>query len=262
MAESTSNPGPVASSLQVSLPTFEGPLDLLLYLIRKNRLNIYDIPIARITEEYLRSLEQMRSLNLEAAGHFLEMAATLAYIKSHMLIPRLQDDPEDPEEDPRLRVVRPLLIYAAVQQAARFLRKCPLLDADQFRHHQRKERVREVLDDHPSEPRPLEASLYELLRSYWRLRKRSTQLQTYQITAERLSVTDRIQELLVSLRRSGWRRLFDLCRQMADRRLLVVTFLALLEMIRSRVVQVRQEPGLDELWIALIGFDGEIHPSS
>jgi len=94
MAESTSNPGLVASSLQVSLPTFEGPLDLLLYLIRKNRLNIYDIPIARITEEYLRSLEQMRSLNLEAAGHFLEMAATLAYIKSHMLIPRVEDEQE------------------------------------------------------------------------------------------------------------------------------------------------------------------------
>ncbi len=256
MVESTPNPGPVESSLQVSLPAFEGPLDLLLYLIRKSRLNIYDIPIARITEEYLRSLEQMRSLNLEAAGHFLEMAATLAYIKSHMLIPRAENDQEDREEDPRLRVVRPLLIYAAVQQGARFLRKCPLLGADQFRYHQSKQLVREVLDDHPSEPPPLEANLYELLRAYWRLRKRSAQLQTYQITAERLSVTDRIQELLVSLRESGRRPFVDLCRQMADRRLLVVTFLALLEMIRSRVVQLRQEPGRGELWIALIGSDG------
>lgn len=255
MGDGTAETGLGQPSLQVSLPAFAGPLDLLLYLIKKNRLNIYDIPIARITEEYLRSLEQMRSLNLETAGHFLEMAATLAYIKSHMLIPRAEEDAEDNDEDPRLQVVRPLLIYAAVQQAARFLRKCPLLGIDQFRHDRSKELVDEVLDGYPPEPRPLEADLYQLLRAYWRLRKRSTQLQTYQITAERLSVTDRIQELLIFLKESGQRCLLDLCRQMPDRRLLLVTFLALLEMIRSRVVKVWQEPGRPDLWVALVGSD-------
>jgi segregation and condensation protein A len=256
MVENTVGTGDLEGALQVSLPAFEGPLDLLLYLIKKNRLNIYDIPIARITEDYLRSLEQMRSLNLETAGQFLEMAATLAYIKSRLLIPRPEDDEDDCEEDPRLKVVRPLLIYAAIQQAARFLRKCPLLGVDQFRYNQTKELVNEVLGELPPEPRLIEADLYELLRAYWRLRKRSAQLQSYQITEERLLVTDRIQELLVSLKNTGQRRFLDLCRQTGERRLLVVTFLALLEMIRSRVVQAWQEPHGGHLWIGLVGADG------
>jgi segregation and condensation protein A len=198
----------------------------------------------------------MRSLNLETAGQFLEMAATLAYIKSRLLIPRSDDDQDDGEEDPRLKVVRPLLIYAAIQQAARFLRKRPLLGVDQFCYNQPKELVNEILGELPAEPRLIEADLYELLRAYWRLRKRSVQLQSYQITEERLLVTDRIQELLVSLKNTGQRRFMDLCRQTEERRLLVVTFLALLEMIRSRVVQAWQEPQGGHLWIALVGADG------
>ena len=184
------------------------------------------------------------------------MAATLAYIKSRLLIPRSEDDQDDGEEDPRLKVVRPLLIYAAIQQAARFLKKCPLLGVDQFRYNQPKELVNEVLGELPPEPRLIEADLYELLRAYWRLRKRSVQLQSYQITEERLLVTDRIQELLVSLKNTGQRRFLTPRLQTEERRLLVVTFLALLEMIRSRVVQAWQEPQGGPLWIALVGADG------
>jgi segregation and condensation protein A len=256
MIENGAGAGAVEATLQVSLPAFEGPLDLLLHLIKKNRLNIYDIPIARITEDYLRSLEQMRTLNLESAGHFLEMAATLAYIKSRMLIPRADEDVVDGEEDPRLQVVRPLLVYAAIQKAAGFLKRCPMLSVDHFRCCRSEQLLGEVCGAHPLEPQPLEGNLYDLLRAYWRLRKRSAQLQSYQITAEWLSVTDRMQELLVTLKRTGQRRIADLCRQTTDRRLLVVTFLALLEMIRSRVVRAWQQPGDDELWIAVVDSNG------
>ena len=256
MLEAEAGAGVLEATLQVSLPVFEGPLDLLLHLIKKDRLNIYDIPIARITEDYLRSLEQMRSLNLESAGHFLEMAATLAYIKSRMLLPRADEDEEDSEEDPRLQVVRPLLVYAAMQKGAGLLKKRPLLGLDQFRFECSEELLSEVCGAHPPEPAPLEGNLYDLLRAYWRLRKRSTQLQAYQITEQRLSVTDRIQELLVALKQTGRRRIPDLCRQAADRSLLVVTFLALLEMIRSRVVRIWQPPGDDQLWIVAVDSDG------
>jgi segregation and condensation protein A len=256
MHENETAAGVLEATLQVSLPAFEGPLDLLLHLIKKDRLNIYDIPIARITEDYLRSLEQMSSLNLESAGNFLEMAATLAYIKSRMLIPRADEDEVDGEEDPRLQVVRPLLVYAAMQKGAGFLRKCPILGLDQFRFERSEELLRDVCGAHPPEPAPLEGNLYELLRAYWRLRKRSSQLQSYQITEQRLSVTDRIQELLVAMKHTGRRCITDLCRQATDRRLLVVTFLALLEMIRSRVVRTWQPPGDDQLWIVLVDSEG------
>ncbi len=255
MAEKALGEGAIESPLQVNLPAFEGPLDLLLHLIKKDRLNIYDIPIARITEDYLRSLEAMRSLNLEVAGHFLEMAATLAYIKSRMLLPQPGEDEEEAEEDPRLQVVRPLLVYAAMQQAAGLLKKRPMLGIDQFRHGQSEALLTEIFGAHPPEPQPLEGNLYDLLRTYWRLRKRSAQLQTYQITAERLSVTDRIQELLIALRSTGQRRIVDVCGQTLDRRLLVVTFLALLEMIRSRLVRAWQQPEDEQLWISLVDTD-------
>jgi segregation and condensation protein A len=244
----------IESALQVRLPAFEGPLDLLLHLIKKNRLNIYDIPIARITEDYLRSLEGMRVFNMETAGHFLEMAATLAYIKSRMLLPHPQADDDD-EEDPRLQVVRPLLLYACMRQAAGFLRKCPLLGLDHHRHARALLLLEEIIGAAPVQPRPLEVNLYDLLKAYWRLRKRSAQLQTYQITAERLSVTDRMRELFELLKESGQQGLRRLCLEMPDRGMLVVTFLALLEMIRSRMVRLSPDAAGDELLIALVDSD-------
>jgi segregation and condensation protein A len=244
----------VESAIQVRVPAFEGPLDLLLHLIKKSRLNIYDIPIARITEDYLCSLEEMRSFNLETAGHFLEMAATLAFIKSRLLLPQSQED-EDDEEDPRLQVVRPLLVYACMQQAAVFLKKCPLLGVDHFRHGRAKVLLEEVRGEAPSQPQPLEVSLYDMLKAYWRLRTRSAQLQTYQITAERLSVTDRMQELFLQLKESGRQGIRQLCFAVPERGMLVVTFLALLEMIRSRVVRLLTDAASGEFTVALIESD-------
>lgn len=113
---------PAGETWQVRLPLFEGPLDLLLYLVRKQQINIYDIPIARITHQYLAYLDMMRFLNLDLAGEFLVMAATLTWIKSQMLLPRPVESPEqESEEDPRAELVRRLLEYEAVRRSAAWL---------------------------------------------------------------------------------------------------------------------------------------------
>ena len=117
---------------QIQLEIFEGPLDLLLHLIRKNRVDIYDIPIALIMDKYLEYLDMMRSYNIDVAGEFLEMAATLAYIKSRMLVPRVGMDDEEEEEDPRMELVRPLLEYVRIKEAATGLAQCLQLDRDVY----------------------------------------------------------------------------------------------------------------------------------
>jgi segregation and condensation protein A len=244
----------VEPTLRVKLPAFEGPLDLLLHLIKKNRLNIYDIPIACITEDYLRSLDAMGPLNMESAGHFLEMAATLALIKSRLLIPDLQTD-EEVDEDPRLQVVRPLLLYACMRQAAIHLNRRPWLGIDQYTHGRVGSWLEEICDEHPTDPRPLEVDLYDLVKAYSRLHQRSLQLQSYQVTAERLSVTERIQELFDLLTRTGEQRFRQLCVETPEREVLVVTFLALLEMIKRRLVRVWEEPADHELRVAVINDD-------
>src|SRR5512139_1439002 len=117
---------------QVRLEIFEGPMDLLLHLIRKNKVDIYDIPIALIMDQYLQYLEVIRGLNVDVAAEFLEMAATLAYIKSRMLVPGGGSEEEDEEEDPRLELVRPLVEYARLKEAAFVLAGRPQLNRDVY----------------------------------------------------------------------------------------------------------------------------------
>src|SRR4030042_830004 len=122
-------------SYQVKLQVFEGPLDLLLFLIKKNEIDIYDIPIAVITQQYLEYLEMMKNLDLDVAGEFLLMAATLLLIKSKMLLPTPEEQPaegEQEEEDPRAELVRRLLEYQRFKEAAQQLVKGPLLDREVF----------------------------------------------------------------------------------------------------------------------------------
>ncbi|MGD9207893.1 MAG: segregation/condensation protein A, partial [Syntrophobacterales bacterium] len=123
---------PMAEEYQVQLEIFEGPMDLLLHLIRKNKVDIYDIPIAFIMDQYLAYLDIMRSLNIDVAGEFLEMAATLAYIKSRLLVPRIGSDDDEQEEDPRMELVRPLLEYAKIREAAQALADSVQLGRDVY----------------------------------------------------------------------------------------------------------------------------------
>lgn len=231
---------------RINLPTFEGPLDLLLYLIRKNELDIWDIPISAITDEYLSHLELMQELNLDIAGEFLLMAATLTMIKSRMLLPRDPNAPEETIEDPRSELVERLLEYQRFREAAEKLSKAQVLNRDVFERGQNAvalpEGVPVVLP---------EVSLFELLSALQDVLGRA-QARGYihQVSAERFSVVERIHWLhdqIASARRLGFRALF---LRLENRMELVLTFLALLEMLKANILtleRITPLPSSDEV---------------
>ncbi|HNQ01563.1 MAG TPA: segregation/condensation protein A, partial [Syntrophales bacterium] len=174
-------------SYEVKLDIFEGPLDLLLYLIRKNEIDIYNIPMALITEQYLEHLEMMKALNLDLAGEYLVLAATLIHIKSRMLLP-VEEGPAGPEEeqDPRAELVRQLLEYQAFKEAALSLDRRRMLDRDVFK------RVVPV-DEVPDEPEEamMEVSLFELIEAFKQVVGRLDKEDLLEIDTERISLSDR-----------------------------------------------------------------------
>ena len=226
------------SLYSVKLETFEGPLDLLLHLIRKNELNIYDIPIADITRQYLEYIRLMKELNLEVAGEFLVMASTLLQIKSRMLLPALVDDEgNEEEEDPRAELVRRLLEYQRYKEASLLLRERDLLGRETFA---RKFDPPDLADLVPEEG-PLEVELFQLVDAFRKVLAKMPAAAIHQVAADTISIADRITELLafISDRRMV---LFDeLFDERANREFLVVTFLAILELCKLRMVNIIQE---------------------
>jgi segregation and condensation protein A len=217
---------------RVKLDIFEGPLDLLLYLIRKNEVDIYDIPIAEITRQYLDMLNLMRTLNLDIAGEFLVMAATLTHIKSRMLLPTPSSgDDEEEEEDPRKELVNRLLEYERFKEAARLLDGHDVLERDVFTRKPSEE----------GEEEELELSLFELIEALQRILKRSSQELIHEITLERMSIEEKITEILDRLRSSGGEIDFHgLFEENPTRERIIFTFLALLELMKMRLVKVFQ----------------------
>ena len=226
------------SLYSVKLETFEGPLDLLPHLIRKNELNIYDIPIADITRQYLEYIRLMKELNLEVAGEFLVMASTLLQIKSRMLLPALVDDEgNEEEEDPRAELVRRLLEYQRYKEASLLLRERDLLGRETFA---RKFDPPDLADLVPEEG-PLEVELFQLVDAFRKVLAKMPAAAIHQVAADTISIADRITELLafISDRRMV---LFDeLFDERANREFLVVTFLAILELCKLRMVNIIQE---------------------
>lgn len=221
-----------ATAYKVKLDAFEGPLDLLLYLIRKNEIDIYDIPIAEITQQYLEMLNLMRTLNLDIAGEYLVMAATLTHIKSKMLLPNPpgEGDEEAEVEDPRQELVNRLLEYEEFKQAARSLEGRDLLERDVF--------IRRPVDDGEDE---LELSLFDLIEAVREVLKRSSQELVHEITLERTSIEEKMTEILDRLSEFGGE--FDFARLFEEnttKGLIILTFLALLELIKMRMVRVYQ----------------------
>jgi segregation and condensation protein A len=226
----------------VKLDTFEGPLDLLLHLIRKHEVDIYDIPIALVTEQYLRYIKLIQELNLDVAGEFLVMAATLIHIKSRMLLPRadpLQEDVEDPE-DPRETLVRRLLEHQKFRAAADMLHDREALRRAQYMRPD--SRVADAAgDDYEPE---LEVDLFGLMTAFRGLLERANRRPPMVIPAEQISIEDRIRQLSGRLSESeacGFDDLFS--DGDGSRGFMIVTFLALLEMIRLKMVRVFQAAG-------------------
>ena len=222
----------------VRLENFDGPLDLLLHLIKKNEVNIYDIPIALITQQYLDTLQLMQELNLDVAGEFLVMAATLIHIKSKMLLPRPETAAgiEGEEEDPRDALVRRLLEHQKYKAAAGLLHEREQVRAAQWLRPD--ERVAELAGE-GIEPE-LEVDLFSLLNAFQAVIERAKHRPHVVLPPEQISVEARMDQLIARLSETDACGFEELFADAHDRSALIVTFLALLEMIRLKLVRVFQ----------------------
>ena len=226
-------------AVHVQLKIYEGPLDLLLHLIKKNELSIDDIPIASITEQYLAALELMQGLNLDVSGEYLVMAATLLHIKSKMLLPPDEDDEDDDEEeagDTREELIRRLLEYERFKNAAKELEEREILNRDVFVRQDRSERVTDVSFE--------QLSVFDLMSALQRVLERFPGPSVHRVVQETVSVRERMTYILDELHHRPsvlFHELFDSARSRMD---VVVTFLALLELIRIRAVHAVQKDRL------------------
>jgi segregation and condensation protein A len=233
---------PSPDAYRVKLEPFEGPLDLLLHLIRKHEVNIYDIPIALITEQYLAHVQLMQELNLDVAGEFLVMAATLIHMKSRMLLPRPDPSQEEAEagQDPREALVRRLLEHQKYKAAAELLHERETLRGAQFARPDA--RVAAAAGD-AYEPE-LEVDLFSLLSAFRGVLERARRRPPMVLPPDQISIEDRMQQLLARLSDTeacGFEELFTAGD--GSRSFMIVTFLALLEMIRLKQIRVFQAGG-------------------
>jgi segregation and condensation protein A len=222
----------------IKLESFEGPLDLLLHLIKKNEVNIHDIPIVLITQQYLAAIEFMQELNLDVAGEFIVMAATLIHIKSKMLLPRPESAAgvEGEAEDPRDALVRRLLEHQKFKAAAGLLHEREQMRSAQWLRPD--ERVAAIAgDDYEPE---LEVDLFTLLNAFQQVVQRAKLRPKMLLPPEQIPVEVRIDQLLARLSETEACGFEDLFGDVNDRSGLIVTFLALLEMIRLKLIRVFQ----------------------
>ena len=241
----------VLEDYPIKLQNFEGPLDLLLHLIRKNQVEIYDIPILPITQQYLEYLDLMTELDLDAAGDFLVMAATLIYIKARMLVPRLEleTEAEGDTEDPRDALVRRLIEHQKYKAAAELLHDREMVRSAQWRRPD--ERITDIAGA-PFE-RELEVDLFGLLQAFEAVLKRARERPGVPVPGEQVSLETRTRQLMQRLSETvacGFEDLFDGAHSRGD---LITTFLALLEMIRLRLIRVFQSGARGPIRVYLRG---------
>ncbi|MCG6919849.1 MAG: segregation/condensation protein A [Acidobacteria bacterium] len=222
---------------RIELPLFEGPLDLLLYLIRREKIDIHDIPIAPITRQYMEYLDLMRELNLDVAGEFMLMAATLIHIKSKMLVPVEPTEAEGEEDyvDPREELVRRLLELQRYKDAAGLLHQQAQIRAAQWT---RPDTVLPTFDDAGEEM--LEAGLYDLIAAFKELLERRKSLLAHEIETEGPSVEERMAELLAMIVEGQSLKFLELFASLETKAQMITTFLALLELVRLKQVRVYQ----------------------
>ncbi len=225
---------------KVKLEVFEGPLDLLLYLIRKNEIDIYDIPIANITEQYLEYIELMRMLDLNIAGEFLVMAATLIHIKSKMLLPPEEKEilPEE-EEDPREELVRRLLEYKKFKEAAGVLQD--------LEGQRKKMFTRTAVFELDSGEKFFEASLFDLITALTRALKDVPKEVFQKIVKDEFTVEQKVHDLLHMLVKKPLIYLSELFKNAKNKMEIIATFLAVLELIRLKEVLIVQKKSFGEI---------------
>ncbi|MDZ7811798.1 MAG: ScpA family protein [Ideonella sp.] len=230
-------------ALEVFLEAFQGPLDLLLYLIRKQNFNILDIPMAEVTKQYLRYIEQIRQTNLELAAEYLLMAAMLIEIKSRMLLPPKKTADGSEAEDPRAELVRRLLEYEQMKLAAARLDQMPVLGRDFLRS--------QVFVEQALAPRFPDVSADDLRGAWADILKRAKLHQHHHISREQLSVRE---YMSIVLRRLQGERFVEFCDIFDVTRgapVLVVTFIAMLELARERLLEITQAEAFAPIYVRL-----------
>jgi segregation and condensation protein A len=224
----------VTAACTVKLPIFEGPLDLLLHLIKRNEVQVTDIPIATITDQYLAMLEELPELNLDGAGEYLVMASTLIFIKSRMLLPATAED--EPEDDPRAELVQQLVEYQRFREVAVALNERPVLARDVFAAPGETVEARD-----PNEGPPVrDATLGDLLTALRDVLKRLRPPHVHEVGRQEFTVRQAVETILARFALAEEVEFAHLFADDAHRGEVIVTFLALLELIRLRVVRARQ----------------------
>jgi len=224
----------------IQLPTFEGPMDLLLYLIRRNEVDIYDIPIERVTEQYIEVLGSMETLDLEVAGEFFVMASTLMYIKSRMLLPKKDqgsnEDVEDDDIDPRWELVQQLLEYRKFKEAAEDIRKLILSSNDLISRLGPRDALEAV--ERPLKPVD-RVDLWNIFNSV--LRRLAERIDEGQINAEQVTVADRMELVLLRIKQKDNFLFSELFESSTTITTIVATFLAVLELTRLDKITLKQD---------------------
>lgn len=230
---------------EIRIDKFEGPLDLLLHLIRKEEMNIQDIQIAQITTQYLAFIDEMKSLNLDVAGEYLVMAATLLHIKSRFLLPIHEEELAEEEEiDPRAELIRRLLDYQRYKDAAVTFAHLPQLERDVFLSFHAED---SDCDDMERELEPI--GIFELVNVFRDLLKKAPTDSVHEVTAESLSVTERIQRILIELQDRERVIFSELLPSQSVRSEIVVMFLAMLELVKMKLVKIYQNNRCAEIWL-------------
>lgn len=236
---------------EVKLEIFEGPLDLLLHLIRKNEVDIFDIPIAVITDQYLQYMDMMKALNVSIAGDFLVMASTLIHIKSRMLVPGFDEAEE--EDDPRMEIARPLLEYMRLKELAGELSERPLLGRDVFGRIPPQDLPAQFQGEEPL----LHVNLFQLMDAFKKLLDQKVPGTQLQFRAEQWSVQDKMSLILERLKAEGARSFQELFEDDHTISELIVTFLAILELAQMGLLKIFQRDPMADIRIDLSATEEE-----
>jgi segregation and condensation protein A len=232
-------------SYKIKLELFEGPLDLLLYLVKRDHLNIYDIPIAQVTDQYLEYLELMKCLDLNIAGDFLVMSATLMQIKSKMLLPVLEtEQPEKEQVDPRAELVKQLLEYERFKEIAQELRQRETNQQEIFKRPKVSEK------ELPNEkPEYFEASIFDLITAFSKALEETPKDLFYSVIKDEFTIEEKIHNILHLLLLKTSVSLSELFAQAKNKMEIIVTFLSILELIRLKEIVARQKELFGEIEI-------------
>jgi len=225
---------------KVKLEIFEGPLDLLLHLIKKEEVSIYDIPIARITAQYLDYLEAMQQLDIGVAGEFLVMAATLIHIKSQMLLPRDPDLPEDQFEDPRSELVYQLLEHQKFKAAANVLHQRGLIESAAF--------ARGALESDSNNPE-ISATVFQLFEVFREVLERQKAITEIEIARDEMTMAEKIAEIKIGLSQKSELHARELFEHAKSRREMVLIFLAVLELVKELQIRLQQDQTFGDILI-------------